>query len=216
MKRAIAAPAFRKMRLVPIDVQDKHVLEEQIRSYDPLVSTMADLVPQIKKPRVKRGDHTAALAVQNASLQHYKALERQRAVGQSMPAIPPPSVPDGEPTGAVESLPDIDVPRMFRPKVDRLLAELAKHPGVISRSGADELVLDGVVQRGTTFTGAMRSLYVNSAKPAPGTRQLAERLRKLKVNRNMLSSKFALSLCKQSGSGIKWPGKASRILHVYK
>ena len=211
------------MRLVPIDegVEEvrKAALEERIRHYDPIVSTMAELMPQIQKPPIaKRGNRTAALAVQNANLRLYKSLDRQR-LGSQTPAVMLPDSTMENPTApsAVTPLPQVDVPRMYRPKLQRLFEELAKHPGVITRSDADELVIDGVLQRGTTFSGAIRSLYVNSVMPASGARELAIRLRTLNVPKEMLSSKFAQSVFpRQSGKGIRWPGKPSRVLHVYK
>ena len=218
MKRRLAnasMPAFRKMRLVPVDEADKDVLEQRIRNYDPVVSTMAGLLPEILKPKLNRKAPTMSLAIHNASLQRYKSLERQRNDGFRAPSQP--SEPAAAPEERVVPLPSVDVPRMYKPRLDRLLEHLEKHPGAIGRTRADELVIDGSVQRGTTFSGAMRSLYVNTNTPAPGTRQLATKLRQLDVPSKMLSSKYALSLFKQHGSGIKWPGKrGGRILHVYK
>ena len=66
---------FRRMRLV--EVSDQQANEKLIRNDDPIVSSMARVLPLIQNP--KRTKNTAAdLAVSVANMQHYKALERQR------------------------------------------------------------------------------------------------------------------------------------------
>ena len=72
--RELATP-FRRMRLV--EVNDQLANEKLIRHDDPVISSMARVLPQIRNP--KRTKNPAAdLAVAVANLQHYKALEHQR------------------------------------------------------------------------------------------------------------------------------------------
>ena len=73
-KREIVTP-FRRMRLV--EVNDQLANEKLIRQNDPVITSMARVLPQIRNP--KRTKNPAAdLAVAVANMQHYKALERQR------------------------------------------------------------------------------------------------------------------------------------------
>lgn len=240
---------FRKMRLVPIDDSDasaddgdarmrsRLLAEKRIRLHDPVISSMADLLPGIEHPttrvsssgKVQRRNPTAALAVQNASLQRYKALERQRAPAISAYPVDlrdrtAPAAPVVEATAPaaaaassdVAPLLDVQVPHMYAKKLGRLLEQLSSAPGVIGRTESDELVIDGVVHRGTSFSGAMRGLFVNYTTPPPGTRQLVTRLRKLGVPKGALSSKAALGYYSQAGSGLpRFPGRPGRVLRVY-
>ena len=250
MKRA----TFRKMRLVPFDEEDgtPDERQERVRTYDPTVNVIADLVPNIihpksvkattkptKKPsgiaKRHRGDaSTAAQLLRSVRVHEYKALQAQRMPVANIPEATPPTTaapvaPPVAPAAAkVEAetvtLPADIVPTAYRAKLARVLDHVAKADGAISRTSSDELVIDGVIHRGTSFTGALRSLYVNSASPAPGTHQLVRRLSALKVPKSLLSSKYAhVTYAQQTGSGrafalskSKWPGKKlGRVLRVY-
>ena len=77
--RSSVAP-FRRMRLVEVDdrqANEQQAYEKLIRHDDPIVSSMARVLPLIRNP--KRTKNAAAdLAATVANMQHYKALERQR------------------------------------------------------------------------------------------------------------------------------------------
>ena len=216
-------PAFRRMRLVPFDepvgagaaaTKVRRLQEAQIRNYDPIVSAMADLLPAIEKPKVQRGRKMAAVAVHNANLQRFKSLQMQRA--ETLDAKPIAETATAAETIEPPSLTTVSVPQTYKQKLERLLQHLDEHAGAIGRTASDELVIDGVTHRGTSLAGAIRSLYVNTSSPAPGTRQLVARLRKLGVPKELLSSHVAQTLYDQIGSGIQLPGKRGRVLHVYK
>jgi hypothetical protein len=218
MKRTLAVQPFRKMRLVPIDEtvseQDRHILEERVRNYDPVVSAMADLLPSIEKPKARRRSPTEAVAIHNANLHRFKLLQRKRE--QAQLAVPAASADAVERQPPFPSFPDVQVPHMYKLKLSRLLQHVETHPNAIGRTNADELITDGTVHRGTSFSGAIRALYVNSSTPAPGLRQLVLRLRTLGVPIELISSKAARAIYGQNGSGIMWPGKPGRVLRVYK
>ena len=244
--------AYRKMRLVPFAEDDGTAdqRQERVRTYDPTVNVMADLLPHIVHPgasivaakskskaktkttrkvasRSRAGATTAAQALRSARLREYKSLQLQRSATSNIADVTqPPAAGVVVPEVETITLPADIVPRMYRSKLSRLLDIVSKSAGSVSRTNADELVIDGVVHRGTSFTGALRSLYVNTTSPAPGTSQLVKRLSTLRVPRNLLSSRNALSLySQQSGSGqvvgrdwskMKWPGKKQgRVLRVY-
>ena len=225
MKRRITVggpKAFRKMRLVPIDdAEDSYEREKRLRHYDPALTSMAQSLHHIDHPKIVDGDYTSALATQNAYLRRLKrhSLQQrnqlQQAVvsntaGQQVPTADAANV-------AVEPLPTLQMPSAYRAKFTRLLAALEKNRGAIGRTSADELVIDGAVQRGTSFTGSMRGLYVNSKEPPAGTRQLVRKLAELRVPANLISSKAALAMYTQGGEGSGSPKGAvrSRVLHVY-
>lgn len=224
MKKKTSHPTFvdatfRKMRLVPIG--DTAKLQKSIRHYDPLVASMAThlgAMNQKAHSAVAKGS-AARLAVQNAHMRRFKALQVQREE-QLMPAAvlptiqPPAEVSVPEPPQAA-ALPEVQVPRMFHKKLGKLLNRMSEKPGIVGRSDADELVLDGVVQRGTSFSGAMRSLYVNMTVPSPGTRQLVGALRNMGVPKSLLSSKAALGFYGHTGKGLRFPGTVPRVLRVY-
>ena len=68
------------MRLVEVNDQpanDQLTNEKLIRHNDPIVSSMARVLPLIRNPK-RTKNATADLAVSVANMQRYKALERQR------------------------------------------------------------------------------------------------------------------------------------------
>lgn len=208
------------MRLVPIG--DTGKLQRSIRHYDPIVASMAThlgAMNQKTNAAVARGS-AARLAVQNAHMRRFKALQVQREE-RLMPAPVLPTLPSAPDEVARPKLPqsaplpEVRVPRMYHRKLGRLLNRMAEKPGVVGRTDADELVLNGVVQRGTSFSGAMRSLYVNMAVPSPGTRQLVGALQSMDVPKSLLSSKAALDFYGHTGKGLRFPGTVPRVLRVY-
>lgn len=222
---------FRKMRLVPMNDDDTQVrtrllTEKRIRQHDPIVSAMADLLPDIEQPRMRVIDGkrrkispTAAVALQAASMSRYKTLEERRARGRPDKATPA-AVEEPEQVKAIEPIPpapDVTVSKRFEKKLAHVMDVLDKAPGAVGRTASDELVINGTVVRGTSYTSAMRNLFVNTANPAPGTRQLVNKLRDLGVPRSALSSKVAQVYYSQAGSGfaIRFPGRYGRVLHVY-
>lgn len=78
-RNRIQAPPFRRMRLVEVNEQlaNEQAAEKFIRHDDPIISSMARVLPEIRNPR-RTKNATADLAVSTANMQHYKALERQR------------------------------------------------------------------------------------------------------------------------------------------
>ena len=84
-RKPTQATPFRRMRLVEVNDQlandqlaeDQLTNEKLIRHDDPLVSSMARVLPLIRNPK-RTKNATADLAVSVANMQHYKALERQR------------------------------------------------------------------------------------------------------------------------------------------
>ena len=73
---------FRRMRLV--EIMDQLANEKLIRHDDPIVSSMARVLPLIQTPK-RTKNATADLAVSIANMQHYKALERQRKSEEVQP-----------------------------------------------------------------------------------------------------------------------------------
>ena len=225
-----------------------HLLaEKRVRMYDPVVSAMADLLPGIEHPTVRahsrssgrvkvaksraRRSASAAAALQSASLQRYKALERLR-MPRVAPSLPAPtldvqvpqqqSAPSAVGSEAeVAPLLDVQVPRMYAQKLGRVLTWLSSAPGAVGRTSSDELVIDGAVLRGTSYSGAMRGLFVNTTLPPPGTRQLVARIRTLGIPKTAISSRAARSYYGQAGSGLsnlalgRFPGRPGRVLRVY-
>ena len=222
MKRRVSLggpKAFRKMRLVPFDdAEDSYNAEKRLRHHDPALTSMAQSLYHIDNPKIIDGDYTSALATQNAYLRRLKRHSVQRNQLQLMtPNVAAPQVPVANTGVIVEPPTTLRMPSAYQAKFSRLLAVLDKHRGAIGRTADDELVIDGAVQRGTSFSGSMRGLYVNSKEPAAGTRQLARKLAELRVPNNLISSKAALAMYTQGGSGPRSHRRRSsiRMLHVY-
>jgi hypothetical protein len=81
-KNRMQAAPFRRMRLV--EIMDRLANEKMIRHDDPIVSSMARVLPLIQNPK-RTKNATADLAVSVANMQHYKALERQRHAQEVQP-----------------------------------------------------------------------------------------------------------------------------------
>ena len=113
-KNRLQATPFRRMRLVEVNDQlanEQLANEKLIRHDDPIVSSMARVLPLIRNPK-RTKNATADLAVSVANMQRYKALERQRRsdevqqaleTGMEMGALNPAAKPKAKTKRAKQS-----------------------------------------------------------------------------------------------------------------
>jgi hypothetical protein len=221
-------------------------LEKQVRYADPIGSAMAQSLPYIDglpaKQRKYLGSDTTN-AVQNAHLQRYKQLERLRESSEyttppvlqpAPPELLPPPLPSVHPQakpyaddrdeGKAFTMWDINLPKKYSKKFGRVLTQLDEMSDSVGRTRAGELVLDGHTLRGTNYSSAFRSLYVNTPVPAPGARELLLHLKRRGVAKTLFSSKYAQMMYGQAGSGRRRKrvsrsgsriGSRAAILRVY-
>lgn len=220
---------YLKMKLVPLDEfsessssasKYRRQLEKQIRKADSKVTAMASVLPYATNPTLLKGSNKkAVVALQNAHMRRYKELERQRLLErhETLP-MPPPSSSTFLQAQGQNKLPEdrppitsLVIPKRFNAKFSKLLNYLIDHPGQVSSSDSGELVIDGHTIRGTNYASALRSLYLDYKQPAPGSRELVNKLKALGVPKEVVSSKFAKTLYGQLGSG----KKRMHVLRVY-
>lgn len=175
-------------------------------------------------------DSDTAVAMQNAHLHRYKQLERlhessEYAAPHVLKPAPPelllPPSPSPAPTTSASAYPkdesaadvhdnvedkvfamwDVNLPKKYTKKFSRVLTHLDGMTDSVGRTRDGELVLDGRTLRGTNYTSAFRSLYVNTNVPAPGARELLLHLKRQGLAKNLFSSKYAQTLYGQGGSG---------------
>jgi hypothetical protein len=209
-----AADPFTKLRLVPIDddVSAHAKLEKHIRNYNPTVEAMVKVHPHAyRRPNNKNYSSLAALAVQDAHRNHYKALQRNMDSTQSHGSANLDGIL------SLEDATGWDIPKQYAAKFRSLQEWLSGHRASVARTSQDELVLDGRVLRGTNYAAAFKGLYVNTKTPPNGTRELVLKLKQLGIPKSCISSRFALSFYGQAGLGLlsKRKYKRKQILRVY-
>lgn len=241
--------SFRKMRLLPFHGDEESGALKAIRNYDPAVNSMAHSLVHARKARSKRRNLVAAAGLRNAYMQRFKAHSMQRKNSRApahddqprvdrpvgVSEVPMPRQADGDAWYHARAVPpdardiragdEVQVPLQYQRKAHELLLALARAPpGSVGQSDHGELVIDGEVMRGTSFTGAVRGLYVSSTLPPPGTRQLVRKLHELRVPPNLLCSRFARNVYNQGGGSFRFvrrhvppiTRKRAHVLRVYR
>jgi hypothetical protein len=164
-------------------------------------------------------------------------VEQPAAPEQAAPAVEPVQVPDVQKQArpGLLQFENFNIPSQYHQKLDTLQKFIQDHQDVISTNHKGELVLDGTPFQNSSFSDLIRGLYIrNQSMNLNGMSNLIGKLYQLNAPKALLSHKDAVGVYdyftkkppaqtgkgkakrKSSAPALSPPGKAPRILHVFR